>query len=122
MVAKLTLALLFAVTARPLPPCPISVCRKEADVCEVLIAANKSLGPYCVIDGLAVNCYVEPVYTLDAGPVVIAASLPKLTAHLQAQGFKTEIPVANIGFSSPLTNGTRHSRPDRWMLASWESE
>jgi hypothetical protein len=55
-----------------------------------LIAACESFGPYCLIGGLAVNCYVEPVYTLDADLVVIAASLSELTAHLGAQGFKTE--------------------------------
>ncbi len=31
-----------------------------------LIAACELFGPYCLIGGLAVNCYVEPVYTLDA--------------------------------------------------------
>jgi len=36
------------------------------DVCE-------SFGPYCLIGGLAVNCYVEPVYTLDAAIVVITS-------------------------------------------------
>ncbi len=55
-----------------------------------LVAACESFGPYCVIGGLAVNCYVEPVYTLDADIVVIASSLPELSAHLRRQGFKTE--------------------------------
>jgi hypothetical protein len=55
-----------------------------------LIRACESFGPYCLIGGLAVNCYVEPVYTLDADIVVIASSLLKLTAHLQDQGFRTE--------------------------------
>jgi len=50
-----------------------------------LIAACESVGPYCLIGGLAVNCYVEPVYTLDADLVVMAASLPELTAHLEAE-------------------------------------
>lgn len=35
-----------------------------------LIAVCETLGPYCLIGGLAVNCYVEPVYTLDADIVV----------------------------------------------------
>ncbi len=35
-----------------------------------LIAACESFGSYCLIGGLAVNCYVEPVYTLDADLVV----------------------------------------------------
>ena len=56
-----------------------------------LIGACELFGPYCLIGGLAVNCYVEPVYTLDADIVVIAASLPDLTAHLAAHGFKTEV-------------------------------
>jgi hypothetical protein len=51
-----------------------------------LIEACESFGPYCLIGGLAVNCYVEPVYTLDADLVIAAASLPQLTAHLEARG------------------------------------
>jgi hypothetical protein len=95
-----------------------------------LIAACESFGPYCLIGGLAVNCYVEPVYTLDADLVVIAASLPELTAHLEAQGFKTEVhkhsvnalaPGSELRIQSPPTNGTRPSRPDRRMPTSWES-
>jgi hypothetical protein len=56
-----------------------------------LIGACESFGPYCLIGGLAVNCYVEPVYTLDADLVAIASSLRDLTAHLEAHGFKTEV-------------------------------
>lgn len=55
-----------------------------------LITACESFGPYCLIGGLAVNCYVEPVYTLDADIVAIAASLPDLTTFLEDRGFKTE--------------------------------
>jgi hypothetical protein len=55
-----------------------------------VIAACESFGPYCLIGGLAVNCYVEPVYTLDADIVVIASRLSTLSAHLEAHGFKTE--------------------------------
>jgi hypothetical protein len=45
---------------------------------------------YCLIGGLAVNCYVEPVYTLDADLVVVAESLSPLTAFLQKRGFQTQ--------------------------------
>lgn len=38
-----------------------------------LIAVCESIGSYCLIGGLAVNCYVEP----DAGLVIIAANLPR---------------------------------------------
>jgi hypothetical protein len=56
-----------------------------------LIAVCESFGPYCLIGGLAVNCYVEPVYTLDADLVAVAANLPHLTARLAELGFKTEV-------------------------------
>jgi hypothetical protein len=55
-----------------------------------LIKACESFGRYCLIGGLAVNCYVEPVYTLDADIVMIATSLPTISTHLRDQGFKTE--------------------------------
>lgn len=48
-----------------------------------LIAACESFGPYCLIGGFAVNCYVEPVYSLDADLVVSSASLSKLTAYTE---------------------------------------
>jgi hypothetical protein len=55
-----------------------------------LIEACEMLGSYCLIGGLAVNCSVEPVYTLDADVVVTTASLPKVAAHLEKQGFRAE--------------------------------
>ena len=47
-----------------------------------LIRVCESFGPYCLIGGLAVNTYVEAVYTLDADLVAIAANLPRLTEGL----------------------------------------
>lgn len=55
-----------------------------------VIAACESFGPYCLIGGLAVNCYVDPVYTLDADLVVVTANLAPLTTRLGEQGFQTE--------------------------------
>ena len=53
-----------------------------------VIASCESFGPYCLRGDLAVNCFVEPVYTLDADLVVLASSLAKLSVYLQEQGFK----------------------------------
>jgi hypothetical protein len=55
-----------------------------------LIQACESFGPYCLIGDLAVNAYVEPVYTLDADVVVIGSSLSKLSAYLRERGYKAE--------------------------------
>ena len=43
-----------------------------------------------MIGGLAGNCYVEPVYTLDADIVVVADSLQRLSGDLATEGFKVE--------------------------------
>jgi hypothetical protein len=66
-----------------------------------LIEACKLFGPYCLIGGLAVNSYVEPVYTLDADIVVIASSLSRLSAYLQEQGFKTEAHPYSVNAQAP---------------------
>jgi len=39
------------------------------------------LGPYCLIGGLAVNCFVEPVYTLDADLVLAADAVNREHVH-----------------------------------------
>ena len=66
-----------------------------------LILACESFGPYCLIGGLAVNCYVEPVYTLDADIVVIATRLRDLTARLGEQGFKAESHTHSVNALAP---------------------
>jgi hypothetical protein len=55
-----------------------------------LIALCESIGPYCLIGGLAVNHYVEPVYTLDADIVMIAEEIENLAEQLKERGFQVE--------------------------------
>ncbi len=52
-----------------------------------VVAILDALGPWCLIGGLAVNCYVEPVYTVDADVVVVSANLPAIRERLSAAGF-----------------------------------
>jgi hypothetical protein len=47
-------------------------------------------GPWCLIGGLAVNCYVEPVYTLDADIVIVASELERIKPELGAAGFAVQ--------------------------------
>ena len=68
-----------------------------------LIEACESFGPYCLIGGLAVNCYVEPVYTLDADLVVIASGLRHLATHLQQQGFQAEEHPLSLKVQAPAS-------------------
>jgi hypothetical protein len=56
----------------------------------ILVTILNKHGAWCLIGGLAVNCYVEPVYTLDADVVVISAELPDIKDELIAAGFTVE--------------------------------
>ncbi len=47
-------------------------------------------GAWCLIGGLAVNCYVEPVYTLDADVVVVSSELTAIKQKLLDAGFSIE--------------------------------
>src|SRR5438477_11615027 len=54
------------------------------------VSICRGLGPFCLIGGLAVNCYVEPVFTLDADFVVVSSQLDSLSAALSAKSFSLE--------------------------------
>ena len=56
----------------------------------ILVGILNRHRPWCLIGGLAVNCYVEPVYTLDADIVVISSELPAISKELLAAGFSIE--------------------------------
>lgn len=56
----------------------------------ILIEILKRHGSWCLIGGLAVNCYVEPVYTLDADIVVIASKLSMIKRDLVEAKFFVE--------------------------------
>jgi hypothetical protein len=91
-----------------------------------LIRACESFGAYCLIGGLAVNCYVEPVYTLDADVVVVSSILSDLKTHLEESGFKTEIhehPVNALAPGSELrVQFTTDERYQAFLARSVEAD
>src|SRR5258705_11353110 len=56
----------------------------------LLVRILNERGPWCLIGGLAVNCYVEPVYTLDADIVVAAEKADSIKQDLAAAGFSVQ--------------------------------
>jgi hypothetical protein len=58
-----------------------------SDFAAVVAILNQNK-PWCLIGGLAVNCYVEPVYTVDVDLVVVATNLSQIGRELEAAGFK----------------------------------
>src|SRR5437867_13172780 len=57
-----------------------------SEFAEIVAVVNRNK-PWCLIGGLAVNCYVEPVYTVDVELVVIATRLKQIERDLEAAGF-----------------------------------
>lgn len=66
-----------------------------------LVSVVDSLGAWCLIGGLAVNWYVEPVYTLDADLVVIAAGLSEVCQRLRKEGFGIENHSHSVNATAP---------------------
>jgi hypothetical protein len=59
------------------------------DFAEIVAVLNR-YQPWCLIGGLAVNCFVEPVYTTDVDMVVVAANLEQIERQLKAAGFRVK--------------------------------
>jgi hypothetical protein len=90
-----------------------------------LIEACKSFGPYCLIGGLAVNCYVEPVYTLDADIVVNASGLSELSgpgaakrtsnsSSRRTKDSRRTLPAASYGPMAIHYDGLANARRTNW--------
>lgn len=60
-----------------------------SDLADVAAILNRHK-PWCLVGGLAVNCYVEPVYTIDVDLVVVTQNLPQIKRELEAAGFKIQ--------------------------------
>jgi Nucleotidyl transferase AbiEii toxin, Type IV TA system len=50
------------------------------------------IGRWCLVGGLAINCYVEPVYTIDADIVAASDDLARVRESLTAADFHFEFP------------------------------
>jgi hypothetical protein len=58
-------------------------------------------GPWCLIGGLAVNCYVEPVFTLDADIVVVSGELDAIKNDLSIAGFALQAFPHSVNATMP---------------------
>lgn len=68
-----------------------SVANGKVDLLEVLLEVLRRAGAdFCVIGGLAVNAYAEPVVSLDLDVVVVAERLPDVRTAAKALGMKVE--------------------------------
>ncbi|MFQ6093686.1 MAG: hypothetical protein ACE5OR_13615 [bacterium] len=68
-----------------------AVANGQTDVVQLLLDLLEETGAaYCVIGGLAVNAYAEPVVSLDVDLVVIASDIEKVCDAARFSGMKVE--------------------------------
>ena len=67
------------------------VANGHVDVVELLLALlGQTRADYCVIGGLAVNAYAEPVVSLDLDLVVVSNRIPDLRSAAESKGMKVQ--------------------------------
>ncbi len=63
----------------------------DADILQILLdLLAEAKAPYCVIGGLAVNAYVEPVVSLDLDIIVVADQVKAVCDRATGLGLKVE--------------------------------
>ena len=68
-----------------------AVANGKIDILEVFLQVLKETGfPYCVVGGLAVNAYVEPVVSLDLDIVVALEGIDKVCKVARLRGLKAK--------------------------------
>ncbi|MBA2123351.1 hypothetical protein B9J78_00145 [bacterium Unc6] len=66
--------------------------RQKKDIIEVLLnILHKKQIPYCIIGGLAVNAYAEPVVSLDLDVIVATSNIKLLCQEMKKHRVKVEI-------------------------------
>ncbi len=79
-----------------------AVSNGRTDMIAVLLAILREVrAPYCVIGGLAVNAYAEPVVSLDCDVVVVAADMEKVLKAARSAGMKIEKFEHSVNLSLP---------------------
>jgi hypothetical protein len=77
----------------------------ETDIlATVLGILAETASPYCVIGGLAVNAYAEPVVSLDLDLVVALGSVDAVCAAAAARGLKVQRFEHSVNLASPKSD------------------
>lgn len=78
-----------------------AIAHGEADIIQALLDILKQTDSlYCLVGGLAVNAYVEPVVSLDLDVVIATQHVALICDKALAQGFKVERFTHSINLSS----------------------
>jgi hypothetical protein len=78
-----------------------TIANGESDILQLLLDILAETGAgYCVIGGLAVNAYAEPVVSLDLDVVVAAEGVDRICAAAAKKGLKIEVFEHSVNLSS----------------------
>ncbi len=82
-----------------------AVANGRIDLVQVLLEIlADTRSAYCVVGGLAVNAYAEPVVSLDLDVVVAAENVQKVSQAAAARGLKVQEFEHSVNLSSPLSD------------------
>lgn len=91
-----------------------AVANAEADVVQLLLdILNETKTPYCLVGGLAVNAYVEPVVSLDLDIVVVAENLQEICRQAEKRGFSSETFPHSVNLNNPRSDLRIQIQTDR---------
>jgi hypothetical protein len=82
-----------------------NIANGKIDIIQLLIdILTKLRTEYCVIGGLAVNAYVEPVVSLDLDLIVAVQDIEKVCKAAAERGLKVEQFEHNVNLTSPKSD------------------
>ena len=82
-----------------------AVANGETDILQTVLNVLEEAGSdYCVIGGLAVNAYAEPVVSLDLDVVVASRSIDNVCEAARGKGLKVERFEHSVNLTSPKSD------------------
>jgi len=82
-----------------------SLTKGQADIIQILLdIIAETASPYCVIGGLAVNAYVEPVVSLDVDIVIAVKNVEATCRAAERRRLKVEPFEHSLNISSPQSD------------------
>ena len=82
-----------------------SLANGQSDIIQILLdIIAETASPYCVIGGLAVNAYVEPVVSLDVDIVIAVKDVEATCRAAERRGLKVEPFEHSLNISSPRSD------------------
>jgi hypothetical protein len=82
-----------------------SLANGQSDIIQILLdIIAETASPYCVIGGLAVNAYVEPVVSLDVDIVISVKNVEATRRAAERRGLKFEQFEHSVNISSPQSD------------------